>query len=62
MSLCKVVEDGKLFTWGRNGKYECGLGHGDDVGYVILFLPTGICSRACFDSPGFPHQEGRLRI
>ena len=26
-----VVDDGSLYTWGRNGKYECGLGHGDDV-------------------------------
>lgn len=26
-----MVDDGSLYTWGRNGKYECGLGHGDDV-------------------------------
>ncbi|KNB44473.1 hypothetical protein JH06_1660 [Blastocystis sp. subtype 4] len=29
---CAVVtDDGSLYTWGRNGKYECGLGHGDDI-------------------------------
>ena len=25
------IENGKLYTWGQNGCYECGLGHGDDV-------------------------------
>ena len=26
-----LLENGKLYTWGQNGCYECGLGHGDDV-------------------------------
>ena len=29
--LAAVTDDGLLYTWGRNGKYECGQGHGDDV-------------------------------
>lgn len=34
--LLLVLEEGKLFTWGKNGCYECGLGHGEDVIVVLL--------------------------
>lgn len=54
-------DDGLLYTWGRNGKYECGQGHGDDVISCFLTELIGFGAHVGEYSPGLPSQEGCLR-